>query len=148
VGALIVAARDEALPAAVQVAEVWAKLPRATLAAWKRHTATTLREKIRNLPAEWEPQDETPKSLPSAPISIPLQSKVVTVTAHPEGVVVVKMEDREAKNMFSDALIEGIREAFAHIEQTPSYKVVILTGYDSYFASGGTKESLLAIGQG
>ena len=45
-------------------------------------------------------------------------------------------------------MIEGVTEAFAHIEQTPAYKVVILTGYDSYFASGGTKESLLAIGQG
>src|SRR5262249_50340964 len=58
------------------------------------------------------------------------------------------MEDREAKNMFSEALIEGVREAFAHIEKTPAYKVVILTGYDSYFASGGDKEGLLAIQQG
>ena len=58
------------------------------------------------------------------------------------------MEDRDAKNMFSDAFIEGVREVFAHIEQTPAYKVVILTGYDSYFASGGTKESLLAIQAG
>ena len=48
---------------------------------------------------------------------IPLQSKVVKVTADQEGIVVVKMEDREAKNMFSDAFIEGVREAFRHIEQ-------------------------------
>ena len=147
-GALIVAARDEVLPKAIQLAEVWAKLPRPMMAAWKQHTTTTLQEKIRNLPVEREPKDDTHRSLTSEPISIRLQSKVVTLTAHPEGIAVVKMEDREAKNMFSDALIEGIREAFAHIEQTPAYKVVILTGYDSYFASGGTKESLLAIGQG
>ena len=41
-----------------------------------------------------------------------------------------------------------IREAFAHIDGTPGYKVVILTGYDSYFSSGGTKDSLLAIQAG
>src|SRR5947209_18513913 len=39
-------------------------------------------------------------------------------------------------------------EAFAHIEQTPAYKVVVLTGYDSYFAAGGTKARLLAIQEG
>jgi len=79
------------------------------------------------------------------PRLIGLQSKVVTAMAYPEGIVVVKMEDREAKNMFSDALLEGMTEAFVHLEQTPGYKVVVLTGYDSYFSSGGTKENLLAI---
>ena len=149
-GALIVTERDQALTTAVQVAASWARLPWATLAAWKKHTATTLQEKIRNLPAAdgREQKDEAPEPAPDAPTPIALHSHVVTATAHPDGIVVVKMEDREAKNMFSDALIEGVREAFAHIEQTPAYKVVILTGYDSYFASGGTKESLLAIQQG
>src|SRR6266498_923953 len=150
VGALIVTERDQALPMAVQVAASWAKLPRATLAAWKKHTATTLQEKIRNLQAAdgRQRKDEALEPAPDAAAPIALHSKVVTATGRPDGVVVVKMEDREAKNMFSDALIEGVREAFAHIERTPAYKVVILTGYDSYFASGGTKESLLAIGQG
>src|SRR6185436_1882613 len=77
-----------------------------------------------------------------------LRSSAVTVTAHPGGIVVVTMEDRQAKNMFSDALVEGLTEAFAHIEQSPAYNVVVLTGYDTYFASGGTKESLLAIQEG
>ncbi|MEA2488833.1 MAG: polyketide synthase PksN, partial [Acidobacteriota bacterium] len=80
--------------------------------------------------------------------AVPLQSRVVTATAHPNGVVVVKMEDRAARNMFSGALQEGVREAFAHIEQTPAYKAVVLTGYDSYFSSGGTKETLLDIQNG
>ena len=72
----------------------------------------------------------------------------MTASAYPEGIVVVKMEDRQEKNMFSEALLEGMTEVFAHIEQTPRYKVVILTGYDSYFSSGGTKDSLLAIQEG
>ena len=98
--------------------------------------------------AAWEEKEETPERLVLVPTTIALQSKVVTAAAHPEGIVVVKMEDREAKNMFSEALLEGMTEVLSHIEQTPGYKVVILTGYDSYFASGGTKEGLLAIQAG
>src|SRR5206468_414879 len=49
VGALIVAERDQVLPAALKVAESWAELPHATLSAWKKQTAATLQERIRNL---------------------------------------------------------------------------------------------------
>ncbi|HXH40005.1 MAG TPA: polyketide synthase, partial [Thermoanaerobaculia bacterium] len=148
VGTLIVAEHEDVLPMALRVAESWAGLPRPTLAAWKKQTATVLGEKILGLPVGLEQQDDTPDGLPAAPASIPLRSTVVTVTAHPEGIVVVKMEDRAARNTFSDAIIEGVSEAFAHIEQTPAYKVVVLTGYDSYFAAGGTREGLVAIQQG
>src|SRR5207244_5618298 len=118
VGALIVAEHDHVLPAAVKVAELWAKLPRGILASWKRHTATVLQEKIRRLPAGWEQKDETSALLPAAPTPIALHSKVVTATAHPEGIVVVRMEERGAKNMFSAAFLEGVREVFTHIERT------------------------------
>ena len=150
VGTLRVAAHDQVLSAAIHVATSWATLPPATVAAWKRHTATTLQQRIRHLPAAtgWEQKDEAPEWLSGAPTPVPLRSQVVTATAHPEGIVVVKMEDRDARNMFSEAFLEGVEEAFAHIEQTPAYKVVILTGYDSYFASGGTRDNLLAIQQG
>jgi len=150
VGALSVAETDHVLPAAVQAAACWARLPRTNLAAWKRHSATRLQEKILSLPAAagWEQKDETCEPLIAAATPVALHSTVVTATAHPGGIVVVKMEDRHAKNMFSDALVAGVTEAFAHIQKTPAYKVVILTGYDSYFASGGTKEGLLAIQQG
>jgi acyl transferase domain-containing protein/acyl carrier protein/NADP-dependent 3-hydroxy acid dehydrogenase YdfG len=148
-GALMVAEPDQVLPAALRVAESWARLPRTALAVWKKHSAAVLHEKVRSIPvvAEWESEDETHEQL-AAPTAIGLQSKVVTATAYPEGIVVVKMEDREAKNMFSDAFNDGLIEAFAHIERSRAYKVVILTGYDNYFASGGTKESLLAIQAG
>ena len=95
-----------------------------------------------------EHDDDAPQHTVTEPVRIPLRSVVVTVTAHPRGIVVVRMEDREAKNMFSEALREGLAEAFAHIEETTAYKVVILAGYGHYFASGGTKESLLAIQAG
>src|SRR6185436_100101 len=83
-----------------------------------------------------------------APEPIALQSRVVAATVHPDGIVVVKMEDRDAKNMFSEALLDGLRDAFAQIERSPANKVVILTGYDNYFASGGTKETLLSVQEG
>ena len=137
----------QVLASAMEVAESWASLPRAVLTAWKKHTALLMRKKIAGLPSvHWGGNEEAEANLVAMPIAI--RSTMVTVTAHPQGIVVVKMEDREAKNLFTEALMEGVAEAFAHIEQTPGYKVVILTGYDTYFASGGTKESLLAIQQG
>jgi len=64
------------------------------------------------------------------------------------GVLVVRMVDREAKNMFSPALVRGLEEVFAHVEAAGDYRTVVLCGYDTYFACGGTRESLLAIQQG
>jgi acyl transferase domain-containing protein/enoyl-CoA hydratase/carnithine racemase/NAD(P)-dependent dehydrogenase (short-subunit alcohol dehydrogenase family)/acyl carrier protein/SAM-dependent methyltransferase len=139
---------DRVVSAAIQLAASLATLPRTTLAEWQQHTATILRETTRGLPAEWDREEPTADLLPAAPAPVPLQSRVITATAHPEGIVVVKMEDRDAKNMFSDVFMEGMKEVFAHIEKTPAYKVVILTGYDSYFASGNTKEGLLAVQEG
>jgi polyketide biosynthesis enoyl-CoA hydratase PksI len=60
-------------------------------------------------------------------------------------VVQITMQDRDHKNTFSDELIAGLSEAFKRVSSSDQYKVVILTGYDSYFASGGTKEGLLRI---
>ncbi|HEX6101023.1 MAG TPA: SDR family NAD(P)-dependent oxidoreductase [Thermoanaerobaculia bacterium] len=150
VGALLTAAPDEVLRKAVEVAESCASLPRTTLASWKRQTAAAIDAAARAIEAAARPE-ETPEAvsdLPVTPGTVPLRSKVVTVTAHPDGIAVVKLEDRQARNMFSNEFIEGVTEAFAHIDRTPAYKVVVLTGYDSYFAAGGTREALLAIQEG
>lgn len=84
----------------------------------------------------------------ATPVSIPLRSSAVSLSAYSDGVVLMQLHDRQAKNLFSEALVSGLKEAFAHIEQTLTYKVVILTGYDSYFVTGGTQETLLAIQKG
>lgn len=60
-------------------------------------------------------------------------------------IVQITMQDLEHKNTFSDELIAGLSEAFKSVGANPAYKVVVLTGYGSYFASGGTKQSLLQI---
>jgi 4-carboxy-3-alkylbut-2-enoyl-[acp] decarboxylase len=64
------------------------------------------------------------------------------------GVVEVTMQDRENKNMFSKALIDGLTEAFAQIRADTHVRVAILTGYDTYFCSGGTREGLLSLQAG
>ena len=144
-------AQDQVLPTAMHLAQHWANLPKATLAEWKARSAATINARLRAIPVEdtnaTSVDDAVLASIPE-PARIALNSEVVAVTAHPDGVVVVKMEDRQAKNMFSDAFMAGVEEAFAHIERTPGYKAVVLTGYDNYFSSGGTKDNLLAIHAG
>ncbi|WP_349594246.1 SDR family NAD(P)-dependent oxidoreductase [Azospirillum argentinense] len=80
-----------------------------------------------------------------APRPTALRSRVVSLTVHDNGVAVVTLHDRDSRNTSSPAFVEGVTEAFAHIAGTPEYKAVVLTGYDGYFACGGTREGLLAI---
>lgn len=63
-------------------------------------------------------------------------------------IVQIKMQDRVNKNTFSSELTEGLIDAFATVSDRTQYKVAILTGYDSYFASGGTQEALLHLSNG
>jgi len=65
-----------------------------------------------------------------------------------QGIVQVTMQDRVHKNTFSKELISGLLQSFQAIDANSRYKVVILTGYESYFASGGTQEGLLDIYEG
>ncbi len=63
-------------------------------------------------------------------------------------VVQITMQDRVGKNTFSEAITQGLMDAFAEVERLPDCKAVVLTGYDSYFASGGTQEQLLNLSDG
>ena len=144
VSALAVAEGAEVIPQALRWAGFWSAWSRETITAWKQARISRAEEVLKELPTwqDWE-EKEAGESNP-----VELRSSAVTLTSHPDGVVVIGMHDREAKNLFSDSLISGLKEAFAHIEQTPAYKVVVLTGYENYFAAGGTKETLLAIHEG
>jgi polyketide biosynthesis enoyl-CoA hydratase PksI len=75
------------------------------------------------------------------------QSVVHMQEVTPE-IVLVTMEDRAHKNTFSRELVYGLIQAFETISANERYKCVVLTGYDNYFATGGTQESLLAIYEG
>jgi len=64
------------------------------------------------------------------------------------GIVRVTMQDRAHKNTFTPDLIGGLIQAFAAVAAHPDFKVVLLTGYDNYFATGGTREGLLGLYEG
>jgi acyl transferase domain-containing protein/enoyl-CoA hydratase/carnithine racemase/acyl carrier protein len=93
------------------------------------------------------PQDAASAG-PAAATELPLSSTVVRASVDADGVVLVRLEDRDARNMFSDALIAGLEEVFERIAQSPACKAVVLTGYDTYFSSGGTRDGLKAIQEG
>ena len=77
-----------------------------------------------------------------------MAESVVDMKEIEAGIVLVKMEDRVHRNTFSPELIDGLKHSFEAIGKNDTYKVVILTGYDNYFCSGGTQEGLLAINEG
>lgn len=64
------------------------------------------------------------------------------------GIVLVRLQDRVHKNTFTNQLIEELTSTFAEIAARPDSKVIILTGYDTYFCSGGTQEGLLGLYDG
>ncbi|UXY16149.1 SDR family NAD(P)-dependent oxidoreductase [Chitiniphilus purpureus] len=129
------------LTQALALADALAAWPLPQLAGWQQRAAALLAAPA--APMLDAPEADAP---PVGPVA--LSSTVIEAIAHPHGVLEVRMADRAARNMFSEAFSQGLGEAFAHVAAHPGYKVVVLTGYDSYFASGGTEATLRAIQQG
>ncbi len=77
-----------------------------------------------------------------------LEKFVVELREIAPHIVQVTMQDRLHKNTFSKELISGLITAFESIGKDKTIKAVILTGYDSYFSSGGTQEELLTLQAG
>jgi polyketide biosynthesis enoyl-CoA hydratase PksI len=75
-------------------------------------------------------------------------SSVLEIQELEPTVVQLTMQDRQHKNTFSLELITALFEAFTYIKTNTSYRAVVLTGYDSYFCSGGTQESLNMLHEG
>ncbi|ESP90260.1 polyketide synthase [Pseudoalteromonas luteoviolacea] len=72
-------------------------------------------------------------------------NSVVSIIEQNNGVVQITMEDRDNKNMFSRDILSGLMQAYKKIEENRACKAVIITGFDSYFCSGGTQDSLLSL---
>lgn len=73
---------------------------------------------------------------------------VVTLHEVEEGVAQITLMDRENKNMFSEQLVRELIAVFGQVNGNERYRAVVLTGYDTYFALGGTKAGLLSICDG
>src|SRR5256885_6274726 len=65
----------------------------------------------------------------------PMSDEAVVLEEVERGIARITMQDRVHKNGFSDELISGLIDAFNEVQQADRYKVVVLTGYGSYFAS-------------
>lgn len=74
-----------------------------------------------------------------------MNNPVVDFKELDSSIVIITMQDKVNKNTFTNELLAGLLEAFDRVEKSQTYKAVILTGYENYFASGGTQEGLIAI---
>jgi polyketide biosynthesis enoyl-CoA hydratase PksI len=77
-----------------------------------------------------------------------IASTVVRMTESSEGVCEIVMQDKATKNSLTPLLMNSLTDAFQRAVQNEATKVIILTGYDTYFLSGGTKEELLHLQSG
>jgi polyketide biosynthesis enoyl-CoA hydratase PksI len=77
-----------------------------------------------------------------------MSSEVVELREIDAGIVQITMQDRVNKNTFSKELIAGLMQAFKLVGSDARYRVAVLTGYDSYFCSGGTQDALLTLHEG
>ncbi len=145
VPSLLVVDGAAVIPTALALAASWQVWPRAVISAWKAQQSVYLESALEALP---EPQVDH-IAIGGKGSQVPsLQSNVVKLSQPSAGVLLLEMQERAEKNMFSPALVDGLKEAFAYIAQDLGCKAVVLTGYDSYFATGGTMATLLAIQQG
>jgi acyl transferase domain-containing protein/acyl carrier protein/NAD(P)-dependent dehydrogenase (short-subunit alcohol dehydrogenase family)/1,4-dihydroxy-2-naphthoyl-CoA synthase len=145
-GCEIVAAgrvEERALSLARQLAEA----PRLSVVELKRH----MRGEGRIVVAERMPLSEIAVSGPlfaGAGRRIDLDSPVIEMDAFDDGVVLLRLCERTHKNTFTEAFMQGVAEAFEKIGRSPHFRVVVLTGYDTYFACGGTREGLESLQRG
>lgn len=77
-----------------------------------------------------------------------MSGPVVAVENASPGVALIRMQDRANKNTFTFEMIDRLTEAFAEAGARQDIRAVVLTGYDSYFSSGGTQEGLRDLFEG
>ncbi|MEJ2621377.1 MAG: polyketide synthase [Candidatus Thiodiazotropha sp.] len=63
-------------------------------------------------------------------------------------IMLLRVEDRQNKNTFSQALTNEIDICLQIINRSENLKAVVITGYDSYFLSGGSKQELFELHKG
>jgi acyl transferase domain-containing protein/enoyl-CoA hydratase/carnithine racemase/acyl carrier protein len=157
--ALPVATRAQSIDAAIMRARGWAHWPQPAIRAWKaaRMAAMEVTPAVSMVDAEGgdvvDGVDDVRQTFASAAPtlqtqSIAFESAAVTLVEHSDGIVEVTMHDRASKNMLTPALVEGLADAFSRVASSAACKVVVLTGYDTFFCSGGTMDALRAIHEG
>jgi polyketide biosynthesis enoyl-CoA hydratase PksI len=64
------------------------------------------------------------------------------------GIFQITMQDRVNKNTFTPEIVDGLIDAFSKVKESDSCRVVVLTGYDNYFSTGGTLAFLISLTSG
>jgi amino acid adenylation domain-containing protein/thioester reductase-like protein len=80
----------------------------------------------------------------SHPLSEEILSKL-PIEFLPEGIALIRLEDKANKNQLSSELIEALSVRFTQAVENEQIKVVVITGYDNVFCLGGNREGLLKI---
>jgi len=78
----------------------------------------------------------------------PLANGAVLFDVIDGSIVRITLNDRANKNTFSSELSIGLMQAFERVRANEAYKAVVMTGYDTYFCSGGTQQGLIALNDG
>jgi polyketide biosynthesis enoyl-CoA hydratase PksI len=77
-----------------------------------------------------------------------MTDRVVKLTRVRPRVGLIVLEDRDNKNCFTDQLMQQLGAAFAEVSADPALHAVIMTGYESFFCSGATKDILVRLQEG
>lgn len=137
--------------AALRLAGEIANRPREALGLLKAHMRCELPVLLANLPDKELPLDVSAGPRPGfdeTSRKIPLKTDVMDLELFDDGVVLLRMTERDGRNMFTPAFMDGLEEAFAKVAELTQAKVVVLTGHDTWFACGGTADGLADLQQG
>ena len=74
--------------------------------------------------------------------------KIVDLSLSEDGIAVVRMNDEERNNIFSDELIEGLVEVLDELEGNSKPSVMILQGLPDVFSGGAEKQTLMGLAEG
>jgi acyl transferase domain-containing protein/acyl carrier protein/enoyl-CoA hydratase/carnithine racemase len=125
--------------------------PREALGLLKTHMRGELPVLLADLPERELPLDvfDGPQAAEAGPArKVALKTEVMELELFDDGVVLLKMTERDGRNMFTPAFMDGLEEAFARVAELPEARVVVLTGHDTWFACGGTADGLADLQQG
>lgn len=77
-----------------------------------------------------------------------MSTPTVTVEMKNDGIALIKMEDEENKNIFSDTFIHDFIAAIDLCENEYKPKVAVLTGLPDVFSGGAEKQTLMDLCDG
>lgn len=148
---LRVVPHDHVIEDALALANTIARAPRHALVELKRHmrgaplcpgAAAPAREPLRVLATGGG------EAFEGGSRRIELAAAAVALDVFDDGVAVLRMEERSGRNTFTADLMDGLSEAFEVVARSSDIKAVVLTGFEGYFACGGTADGLESLQRG